>query len=61
MDTIVKEQKLVGSTDYTSFKQQVNEYLNLGWHVVPGSIVIFLTPSGQNMVAKERYFAVLEK
>ena len=61
MDTTVKEQKVVGSTDYGSFKNQLDDYFNQGWQIVPGTIAVAITPAGSGLTSKERYIAVVEK
>jgi hypothetical protein len=57
----VKEQKIVSSTDYGSFIDQLNEYLSSGWRIVPGTLTVALSPAGEKMVGKERYLAVIER
>ena len=63
MDTTTqqKEQKMVGSTDYGSFKDQLNLDFSEGWRIVPGTIAIAMTPTGLNLTGRERYIAVVEK
>ena len=56
-----KKQRVIGSTDYGSFKTQLEDFLNDGWKIVPGTIAIALTPSGLNLTSKERYLVVVEK
>lgn len=61
----MKKQKLITSSyDVTSFKSEVNGYLEIGWTVVPNTLSVSVAVSRNDggHVSSERAFAiVLEK
>jgi len=42
------EQKLLASTDLTAFKVEVNNALNEGWRVVPGTLQVSAASTSYN-------------
>lgn len=59
MNAIVVEQKPVASQSLWTFRKEIADYMEQGWRIVPGTVVIQLSQTNDSL--DERYFAVLEK
>jgi len=56
----IKKQHLITTISESSFNRTVNEYLENGWLVVPGTLTVSVSVGGPNTHTAERWGVVVE-